>query len=100
MNRSGESVSKIMNYFEIKPEKLTVIHDDVDFDEGTIKEHFARGSAGHKGVSDVIKHLGTNEFNRIRVGVGRPTNPNIETDDWVLMNFDLETLKISSDLIK
>lgn len=92
MNNSGESVSKIMNFYDIELEDLLVVHDDIDLEHGNIKVEKGRGSAGHKGVQSIIDHLGTNEFERMRIGVGRPDNPNIETEDWVLMNFDYSNI--------
>lgn len=99
MNKSGDSVSKFINYYELDLNDLTVIHDDVDVEVGDIKRHKARGSAGHKGVQDIINKLGSNGFNRLRVGVGKPDNPNIETDDWVLMKYDISTHILPNDMI-
>lgn len=87
MNESGQSVAKLVEYFNFEPRDLLVVHDDVDLDFGVVKKHVARGHAGHKGVEDIIKTLGLNDFWRMRVGVGRPENPNIDTEDWVLKNF-------------
>jgi len=90
MNKSGESVSKVVNYFDIDLEEILVVHDDVDLQFGQTKLQTGRNSAGHKGVQSIIDTLKTNNFWRFRVGVGRPEDcghdANIETDDWVLMN--------------
>jgi PTH1 family peptidyl-tRNA hydrolase len=93
MNRSGGPVVNIIRFYKIKPENLLVIHDDVDLKFGEIKQQFARGSAGHKGVDSIIESLGTEEFNRVRVGVGRPdpaVDGGMETDAWVLQKFSKE----------
>jgi len=92
MNKSGEAVSKIINYFEIKPEDFTLIHDDVDLEFGKVRDQVGRGDAGHKGVKDIVKKLKTKNFRRIRIGVGKSDNPAIDTEDWVLMNFSEEEL--------
>ncbi len=92
MNNSGESVSKILNYFNASPEELLVIHDDVDLEFGQTKLQFDRGSAGHKGVQNVIDMLGTQEFWRFRVGVGKSSHPEIGTEKWTLMDFSEEEL--------
>jgi PTH1 family peptidyl-tRNA hydrolase len=87
MNKSGESVAKMLEYFKLEPTDLYVVHDDVDLEFTQVKHHLGRGSAGHKGVQNIMDILKTDDFWRIRVGVGRPENPNIDTDDWVLTNF-------------
>ena len=89
MNRSGGPVANIVRFYKIAPENLLVIHDDVDLTFGDIKHQFARGSAGHKGVESIVESLGTSKFNRIRVGIGRPSIP-METDAWVLQKFSGE----------
>jgi PTH1 family peptidyl-tRNA hydrolase len=86
MNASGRAVNRIVNFYKVKPQGLLVVHDDVDLEFGEIKHQFGRGAAGHKGVESVIEALGSDQFNRVRVGVGRPTGP-IEVDDFVLQNF-------------
>ncbi len=88
MNKSGEAVSKIVNFYDIALEDILLIHDEIDLEHGVIKVEKGRGSAGHKGVQNVIDHLATKDFERMRIGVGKPDNPNIEVEDWVLMNFD------------
>lgn len=69
MNKSGEAVSKIINFYKNSLQNLTVLHDDLDIELGKIKVSFARGAAGHRGIESIIQHLGTNEFNRIRIGI-------------------------------
>ena len=86
MNASGRSVNRIVNFYKVKPQGLLVVHDDVDLEFGDIKHQFGRGAAGHKGVESVIEALGSDQFNRVRIGIGRPTGP-LEVDDFVLQNF-------------
>ncbi len=69
MNRSGEAVSKILNFYKTTSQDLIVIHDDLDIELGGIKITCSRGAAGHKGVTSIIQHLSTNDFCRIRVGI-------------------------------
>jgi len=92
MNNSGESVSKIVNFYKIPVENVIVVHDDVDLPFGQVKMQKNAGSAGHKGVESVIYSLGSQNFTRVRLGVGRPENSEIEIEDWVLMNFSDEEL--------
>ena len=86
MNLSGRSVNRTVNFYKVKPESLLVVHDDVDLEFGEIKHQFGRGAAGHRGVESAIGALGSDQFGRIRVGVGRPDRP-VEIEDWVLQNF-------------
>jgi PTH1 family peptidyl-tRNA hydrolase len=86
MNKSGEAVSKLMSFYNTDLKDLLVIHDDVDFEPGDTVLQFGKNSAGHKGVQDVIDKLGSNEFWRLRVGIGRPPEgSDYETENWVLM---------------
>ena len=93
MNLSGKAVSKVSNYYDISPDDITVVHDDVDLEFGTVRKAFSSGSAGHKGVQSIIDEIGTKDFHRVRVGVGRSPNPNISTEDWVLMDFTRDELE-------
>ena len=86
MNLSGETAQKILNYFKIDPKDLYVIHDDLDLGVGEYKIQFDRGPAGHNGVISIIENIGTQSFNRIRIGIGKPVN-NIPVEDYVLQSF-------------
>jgi peptidyl-tRNA hydrolase, PTH1 family len=98
MNLSGESVSCLLNYYKVKGEDLLVIHDDVDLALGKVKKQFGGGSAGHKGIENIILRLGTPEFWRIRVGVGRPEEKDFEIEDWVLSDFSPEEMGIVREI--
>lgn len=74
MNLSGESVRPLMDYYDIKIEDLVVIYDDMDLPTGKIRLRQKGSAGGHNGIKSLIAHLGTQEFNRIRVGVDRPQN--------------------------
>jgi PTH1 family peptidyl-tRNA hydrolase len=71
MNLSGESVGALMRYHKVPPTELLVLLDDVDLDIGRIRVRPRGGSGGHKGLKSLIQHVGTEEFVRIRMGVGR-----------------------------
>lgn len=71
MNNSGMAVRAIMNFYKIQPQNLLVIHDDIDLALGKIKLETKRSSAGHNGVQSIIEMLGTQDFARARVGIGR-----------------------------
>ncbi|MGY6278329.1 aminoacyl-tRNA hydrolase [Methylomonas sp. MgM2] len=72
MNRSGLSVGNVMRYYKYKPDQLLVVHDELDLAEGVVKMKRGGGHAGHNGLRDIIAHLGSNDFYRLRVGIGRP----------------------------
>lgn len=76
-----------LRFYKLSSQELCVIHDDVDLALGTLKESTSSRSAGHRGVQDIIDHLGTQDFYRIRLGVGRPAHPEHATADFVLENF-------------
>ena len=72
MNESGRSVRAMMAYYNITPARILVVHDEIDFDPGTIRIKKGGGAAGHNGVRDIIDCIGSNAFLRIRIGVGHP----------------------------
>ncbi|AHB40441.1 TPA: aminoacyl-tRNA hydrolase [candidate division WWE3 bacterium] len=93
MNNSGEAVSLVKEYFGIDTPDICVIHDDVDLPFGQRKEQVGAGHAGHKGVMSIMDSLGTKDFKRIRVGIGRPRiGSNLPVDDFVLNDFSSEEL--------
>lgn len=70
MNASGLEVKKLVNFYKISPNNLLIVHDDMDLPFGEMRLQFARSSAGHHGIDSVIDELGTNEFWRLRAGIG------------------------------
>jgi PTH1 family peptidyl-tRNA hydrolase len=72
MNRSGQSVTAMMSYFQIGIEEILIVHDELDLETGVARFKQGGGPGGHNGVKDVIAHLGTNDFNRLRIGIGHP----------------------------
>ena len=90
MNLSGESIRSLVDYYKIDPEEeLIVLYDDISLDPGNIRIR-AKGSAGgHNGIKNIIAHLGTQEFPRIKVGVGDKP-PRMDLADYVLSRFSKE----------
>ena len=86
MNLSGESVRLLMERYKAKREDLVVIHDDLDLPPGRIRLYANGGPGGHKGVASIISALGSRDFVRIRVGVGRPPL-GMDPVDYVLLDF-------------
>lgn len=72
MNRSGSSVAKMMRYFKLAPEQVLVAHDELELPEGEAKLKFGGGHAGHNGLRDIIAHIESRDFYRLRLGIGRP----------------------------
>lgn len=85
MNLSGESVGPLCNFFKIKPTEILVLHDELDLDFGKIQFKSGGGLAGHNGLKSMAQILGTQDFHRLRVGIGRP--PRGSVSSWVLSNF-------------
>ena len=88
MNLSGDSVAPMMNFYE--PSKLIVVHDEVDIPFGRIRLTQNASAGGHNGIKSLIEKLGTNEFLRVRIGVGRSTIAGMDTAAWVLQKFTKE----------
>ena len=74
MNRSGLSIKALADFFRIEPQQILVAHDELDIPPGTARFKKGGGHGGHNGLRDTIAHLGTNEFQRLRVGIGHPGN--------------------------
>jgi len=92
MNNSGLTVQKISHYYKIKPEDIYIVHDDLDIEVGDYKIQFDRGAAGHNGIKSTIEQLGTQAFNRIRVGIGKPKD-STPVENYVLQAFTPEELQ-------
>jgi len=80
MNRSGLSVGKIARYYKLQPEEILVVHDELDFNPGLVKLKKDGGHAGHNGLRDIISHLNSNSFYRLRIGIGRPAAGKVVAD--------------------
>jgi PTH1 family peptidyl-tRNA hydrolase len=91
MNESGRSVGAAARFFKVGPEDLLVIHDEVDLEPGRLQARLGGGLAGHNGLRSVAQHLGTPEFGRLRIGVGRPERGDPRpVADFVLSEFSPE----------
>ncbi|MEH7159163.1 aminoacyl-tRNA hydrolase [Neobacillus drentensis] len=86
MNLSGESIRAVMDYYEIDKEDLLVIYDDLDLPVGKIRLRQKGSPGGHNGIKSTVAHLGTQEFNRIRIGIDRP-QAGMSVPDYVLGRF-------------
>jgi peptidyl-tRNA hydrolase, PTH1 family len=86
MNNSGNSVRSFMRFYKVEPNRILVIHDDLDLPFGSIRLRENGGSAGQRGMQSIISRIGTNEFARLRIGIGRPPGT-MDAVDYVLKEF-------------
>lgn len=113
MNNSGQAIEAVMSYFKMLPRKmfikinnadlseiLTVIHDDLDINQGKIKTSIDSRSGGHNGVQSIINHLKTKNFKRIRIGIKNELKEKIPAQKFVLMRFSGEELEKIDEVLK
>lgn len=96
MNRSGEAVRAVMDYYKIAIEDVLIVYDDLSLELGKIRFRANGSDGGHNGIKSVIQYLGTKDIARLKIGIG--PQPNIPSEVFVLQNFskdELETLKTS-----
>jgi peptidyl-tRNA hydrolase, PTH1 family len=97
MNAAGESIGQLRAFYKFEPGAILVVSDDLDLPLGRIRLRSGGGPGGQKGVKSIIQHLGTDQFPRLRVGIGRPPGK-MDPADYVLQNFsaaDEETMAIA-----
>ena len=106
MNLSGQAVSRLVSKFKVSPDNLLVIHDDLDLSLGRIRLRSGGSAGGHKGIGSIIAELGSRDFCRLRVGIGRPpayegVKEIAEADiiDYVLSDFTPDEKKIITGVI-
>ena len=88
MNDSGRSVGAAVRFFKVEPEQVLVVHDDVDLESGRLQARAGGGLAGHNGLRSLAQHLGSQDFLRLRIGIGRPRRGDPRpVADWVLSPF-------------
>ncbi len=86
MNKSGTSIGAVASFYDIDPQDILIIHDEIDFPMAKIALKNGGSHAGHNGLRDTIAHLGTRDFRRLRIGVDRPTVKEM-VSDYVLSSF-------------
>lgn len=94
MNNSGEAVRDCAAFYKIPPERIIVIFDDVSLDLGKIRIRRKGSAGGHNGIKSIIYHLNSDEFQRIKIGVGKKPDEDWDLADWVLKPFTKEELLI------
>ena len=100
MNLSGEAVIEAVNFYKIKPENVIVVSDEVSLPIGKLRIRKKGSAGGHNGLKNIIAHLGTDAFPRIRIGVGSAPHPDYDMADWVLSSFKNQDLKDMQDAAK
>lgn len=98
MNLSGEAVIATMNFYKIDIKDILVIYDDIAIDLGRVRFRNEGSDGGHNGIKSIIKHLGTQQFDRLKIGIG--PQPNIPSEAYVLQNFSQEELKQLKEVLK
>ena len=100
MNLSGEAVRPAADFYKIPPERILVISDDTALDPGRLRIRKGGSAGGHNGLKSIIQHLGTDQFPRVKIGVGAKPHPDYDMADWVLSKFAGEDLKTITEAVK
>ena len=87
MNLSGRSVLQLSAYFNIPPQRIIVMFDDISLEPGRLRIRPNGSAGGHNGIKSIIQEVGSQEFPRVKIGVGAKPNPNYDLADWVLSTF-------------
>ena len=90
MNNSGVAVSECAAFYKIPPQNIIVIFDDISLEPGKLRIKRKGSAGGHNGIKSIISHLGTEDFPRIKLGVGKKPHPEYDLADWVLGNIAKE----------
>lgn len=99
MNLSGESLRAMMDFYKVTPQEIIVIYDDINLEPGQLRVRPHGSAGGHNGIKSIIAHLGTQEFPRIRVGVGAKP-PRMDLADYVLSRFSKGEQELMEDAFK
>ena len=97
MNNSGVAAGEAAAFYKIPPERVLILHDEISFDPGVIRIRRKGSAGGHNGLKSIIAHLGSEEFPRIKIGVGKKPSPEYDLVDFVLGKFPEADLKAISD---
>ena len=100
MNLSGEAVGEAARFYKLPPDHVLVISDDVDLPLGRLRIRKGGSAGGHNGLKSIIQHLGTDQFPRLKVGVGGKPHPDYDMADWVLGKLQGEDKKIMNAAVR
>jgi peptidyl-tRNA hydrolase, PTH1 family len=99
MNRSGHAVQAAMAFYKLATDSLLVVHDELDLELGDVRLKLGGGEAGHNGLRSVTEQLGTNQYARLRCGIGRAASGASATSDYVLSGFSLADHEIVEQMV-
>ena len=99
MNLSGESVGQAARFYKVPPERVLVFSDDVSLPVGKLRIRKSGSAGGHNGLKNIIQHLGTDQFPRLRVGVGDKPHPDYDMADWVLSKLQGQDKKVMDEAV-
>ena len=100
MNLSGEAVGEAARFYKLDPAHVLIISDDVDLPLGKLRIRTDGSAGGHNGLKSIIRHLGTDQFPRLKVGVGGKPHPDYDMADWVLGKLQGEDKKVLDEAVK
>ena len=100
MNLSGEAVGEAARFYKLPADRVLVVSDDVDLPLGKLRLRTGGSAGGHNGLKSVIQHLGTDQFPRLKVGVGGKPHPDYDMADWVLGKLQGEDKKVMDGAVK
>ena len=100
MNLSGEAVRQAVDFYKIPPERVIVISDDVSLPVGKLRVRKGGSAGGHNGLKSIIQHLGTDQFPRVKIGVGGKPHPDYDMADWVLGKFPPEDRRVIDEMVQ
>ena len=93
MNNSGVAVSEAASLYKIDPERIIVLHDEISFDPGVLRIRRKGSAGGHNGLKSIIAHIGSDDFPRVKIGIGKKPSPDYDLANWVLGKFSEGDLK-------
>lgn len=97
MNLSGQAVTEAMNFYKIPPQKVVILSDDISLDVGVIRIRRKGSDGGQKGLQNIIYLSGSDEFPRVKIGIGKKPHPDYELKDWVLSRFTDKDKKLIAE---
>ena len=97
MNNSGVAIGEAAAFYKIAPDHVIVLHDEISFEPGIIRIRRKGSAGGHNGLKSIIAHLASEDFPRVKIGVGKKPSPDYDLADWVLGKFPEADLKAMSD---
>ena len=98
MNLSGEAVRAVMDYYKIDVKDILIVYDDIALDLGRIRFRANGSDGGHNGIKSIIKHVGTKDFDRLKIGIGPQLN--VPSENYVLQNFPKDQLDELKNILK